>query len=965
MAKLRALVVPVRVICIDDDGTERDLGIVAGGALPPIPKCRYWFVRPVDRDLPGAAIKVLAEWMKQRAVEGFEFFDSTYLAAHDFEAILAVDSLRTVLWTSGGRSTPQLLENIGRMPALERLRLPVWHDKVTQEQFESLSKARSLRVLDMEALHFESPNDTNTLREFPALTELKMYWTWEASVPVFPASGTLESLQIKANVPVGIFDAVASQTKLRNLEILEHGAKHLDASSLKGLTELESLVVRASIKLNTLPPLPKLKRLTLGISGDTKTFAQDVRVLGTLSNLEEFDFGNWPISNEALETLSSLPRLKKLSLVPRLGGFDSDCRMLQKFPALKELHLSWDTKDDRLMTVAKIQNLKTLELESRLVTDAGIAALSELKELRKLKLSGCLQITSNGVAALRALTKLESLDISETKVRNEGLAQLSALTELRELDISSTKIGKQGLETLRFFKKLRILHCDIEADDEVLGILAGLNDFDFQRSSMKIKREMTPPNADALSRLPMEYVWLDGVWDREHCALLARNKSIRELFIHADHDGLAEIANLDGLISLWVCINEPNDLLPLAKLPHLTRFTIDPQKKDSKVELKQAAGEAIAAHSSLIQMQLTSVQLSDAAAEQIAALPLLADLKLYSCQLSDKSLEHFSKLPSLRSLLLSSCSGISDTGLAALGRSNTIRLLYCMGIKQEDWTGVGFKHWPDQAPLETLSLNGSPYIGDDSVRAMAHLSNLKRLFLHDTNISNASLATFETMKSLSGLDVYGCKRLTYAPVKAFKERMEKRTPYCGVSENVRKPKTQAQMVTRQKEARLKAAYQKDVDAKTIEPGKLSLNAIAEFTRLGAKTLPNAQWRKLDFTNEVPAPLRQLISGIEWLKDAKFGADEEKLIGAQEIDFSGRLITPEELDQYLCLEGRPFAGWGVGMGAYLIISPLDTDMPEDPPVYVLDHEAFDEDEVKALKPLRLSSFLKMLKREPPK
>ena len=42
--------------------------------------------------------------------------------------------------------------------------------------------------------------------------------------------------------------------------------------------------------------------------------------------------------------------------------------------------------------------------------------------------------------------------------------------------------------------------------------------------------------------------------------------------------------------------------------------------------------------------------------------------------------------------------------------------------------------------------------------------------------------------------------------------------------------------------------------------------------------------------------------------------------------------------------------------------LDTDMPEDPPVYVFANDSFNEDEVNALKPLRLSAFLTMLKVE---
>ena len=62
------------------------------------------------------------------------------------------------------------------------------------------------------------------------------------------------------------------------------------------------------------------------------------------------------------------------------------------------------------------------------------------------------KVTSRGLARLRSLPHLQSLDLSETRVSDEALKHVSRLSDLRTLNISNTRITPQGLKHLQRLK---------------------------------------------------------------------------------------------------------------------------------------------------------------------------------------------------------------------------------------------------------------------------------------------------------------------------------------------------------------------------------------------------------------------------------------------------------------------------------------------------------------------------------
>jgi Leucine rich repeat len=156
------------------------------------------------------------------------------------------------------------------------------------------------------------------------------------------------------------------------------------------------------------------------------------------------------------------------------------------------------TKAANMRDVAKLEQLRVLNLRYTRVDDGGVRQLAGLKKLRALSLEGLHGLTDAGLAELSGLTELRSLDLSNataltdlkplakmkhlqslaahgSPVTDAGLGGLADLTALRELDLSSTKVTGAGLKALAGLKELEALNLSNTAvTDEGVKELAGL-----------------------------------------------------------------------------------------------------------------------------------------------------------------------------------------------------------------------------------------------------------------------------------------------------------------------------------------------------------------------------------------------------------------------------------------------------------------------------------------------------------
>jgi Leucine-rich repeat (LRR) protein len=138
-------------------------------------------------------------------------------------------------------------------------------------------------------------------------------------------------------------------------------------------------------------------------------------------------------------------------------------RELKTFSALDSLSIGGNVTDAGLASLEGLSQLRVLNLSYRSITDAGLAHVEKLGNLRELGLGGT-DITGEGLKHLRGLEHLETLYLEATDIDDASLAHLSGLTNLRYLELSGTNLSGSRLLHL---KNLDKLECVVMTNTEV------------------------------------------------------------------------------------------------------------------------------------------------------------------------------------------------------------------------------------------------------------------------------------------------------------------------------------------------------------------------------------------------------------------------------------------------------------------------------------------------------------------
>ncbi|MCE2680486.1 MAG: hypothetical protein LW629_08595 [Burkholderiales bacterium] len=162
------------------------------------------------------------------------------------------------------------------------------------------------------------------------------------------------------------------------------------------------------------------------------------------------------IPDEVVEALArKAPNLNCLDLrESELFEEDILTLMAQRFPGLTSLNLSGcdEITDQGLKDIAGFERLTVLDLSNCTdITDQGLAELPRLNFLNVLNLSGCDRITDTGLAHLARLDALVSLDLSGCfDLTDIGLLSLNRLQNLKYLNLTDCeKITPAGVTGLR------------------------------------------------------------------------------------------------------------------------------------------------------------------------------------------------------------------------------------------------------------------------------------------------------------------------------------------------------------------------------------------------------------------------------------------------------------------------------------------------------------------------------------
>ncbi len=110
-----------------------------------------------------------------------------------------------------------------------------------------------------------------------------------------------------------------------------------------------------------------------------------------------------------------------------------------------------------LAHLAKLPNLKQLDVRNSPVDKDGASAIAALTGLETLKVDGG-EMTDEAVQALNPLSELKNLEISNVRLSPGGWSQLANHPHLESLYISSSNISDDTLAIIGQLKELRILH---------------------------------------------------------------------------------------------------------------------------------------------------------------------------------------------------------------------------------------------------------------------------------------------------------------------------------------------------------------------------------------------------------------------------------------------------------------------------------------------------------------------------
>ena len=290
----------------------------------------------------------------------------------------------------------------------------------------------------------------------------------------------------------GITDeGLASLGKLHNLEELEiigkgdhkdiHGKIHKCLISDEGLAHLKKLPNLQYLSLRGqsftdkalayVQNVPSLKILNVGHIPITDA---GLAHISKLKNLENLALYNTKVTNNGLVHLTAMPSLKKLNLhgtqvtgeglqylkkiktleyldLPYSGISDDDLIHLSALPNLEYLGVSLFSNsplaDRGLEHLSGVQSLEKLHVGGTGFTDAGMAHIAKLRNLRELYLAFAPQITNEGLAKLAAMKSLEHLSLPrESKITVSGLSHLNSLSNLTHLKAYGINQDNSGLD---------------------------------------------------------------------------------------------------------------------------------------------------------------------------------------------------------------------------------------------------------------------------------------------------------------------------------------------------------------------------------------------------------------------------------------------------------------------------------------------------------------------------------------
>ncbi len=346
---------------------------------------------------------------------------------------------------------PRIFEPISRLTGLQILSLN--STGITDEGFEYIRPLRSLRVLKIGESSITN-RGLAILKDLPSLEYLDLNTgVTDTGLKHVSQVSNLHWLRIRTGKIRG-----PGLAELANLPRLERlciwGTSPISDRHIKfleGLIQLKSLTLWGVVdrltdaSLSSIGKLTNLEELHFIRTGPRFTPA-GVAHLKELKYLKKVDFAQIWIGpagvyygDEVVRQLAlNLPNLESIKGIRYLTN--EGMKTLSNFQNLKCLGIA--LKGDKqgyygptgLSHLAGFGSLEELHINSESLSDADLACLEPLNQLKKLHVGWSQHLTDRGMASIGKLKQLESLHLSCPMTRS-GLNQLNGLSRLQYLKV--------------------------------------------------------------------------------------------------------------------------------------------------------------------------------------------------------------------------------------------------------------------------------------------------------------------------------------------------------------------------------------------------------------------------------------------------------------------------------------------------------------------------------------------------
>ncbi|MDP7992353.1 NEAT domain-containing protein [Bacillus sp. MHSD_36] len=248
--------------------------------------------------------------------------------------------------------------------------------------------------------------------------------------------------------------------KVKSLIVVEAKSKGIkDVSGLEYMTNLENLTLE-EVKLENIHFISGLRQLkSLSI---TYSELNDIGPLAKLEHIESLSLRNNKISD-----LSPLSQMKKIKMLDLNSNYIKDIKPLFKLTSLKTLTVANNQiSNANLAGIEQLKNIKKLSLSNNGLTN--IEHLTPMKKLIELDLA---KNELENIEPLSKLSTVQSLNLEENYISD--ITPLSQLTGLYDLKLGSNEIRdvrpvqELGKRMYIDVQRQKIFLDDVEKDKEI------------------------------------------------------------------------------------------------------------------------------------------------------------------------------------------------------------------------------------------------------------------------------------------------------------------------------------------------------------------------------------------------------------------------------------------------------------------------------------------------------------------